>query len=54
MAITKGGTGSVMRGRDIIFLKDKLDVHYADAMLKLPSFLVMEVQDVIRAFNLQI
>lgn len=60
MAITKGGTGttfslfSMMRGRDIIFPKDKLDMHYADAMLKLPSFLVLEVQDVIRVFNLQV
>lgn len=39
------------RGRDIIFPKDKLDVRYSDAI---PSFLVLEVQDVmIRVFNLQ-
>lgn len=39
------------RGRDIIFPKDKLDVHYSDAI---PSFLVLEVQDVmIRVFKLQ-
>lgn len=54
MAITKGGTGttfppfSMMKVRDINFPKDKLDMNYADAMLKLPSFLVLEVRDVIR------